>query len=301
MIIHIKIVVIIMFLTANIMGGLGNQLFQIFTTIAHAKRIAADFIFIYSGYAGVGKARVTYWTTFLDKLLTHTTLNLDLEFTNKDVEQFSVYREDGFAYKPIPNFAGNEQNVKLFGYFQSYKYFEDEYKSICDLIGIKTCQAAVKEKYPLFFDVERRVISMHFRLGDYKRLQDYHPIMPYEYYYNALSHIMNYVNGEQIQVNYCCELEDNKIVKETVEKLNDKFPSIRFVKIDDDIEDWEQLLIMSCSHDNIIANSSFSWWGAYFNGTQDKIVCYPHLWFGAAASHHDVRDMYPDAWEKICF
>jgi hypothetical protein len=52
-----------------------------------------------------------------------------------------------------------------------------------------------------------------------------------------------------------------------------------------------------CKH-NIIANSSFSWWGAYFNENLEKIVCYPSVWFGKNVEHN-VVDLFPNRWVKI--
>jgi hypothetical protein len=67
---------------------------------------------------------------------------------------------------------------------------------------------------------------------------------------------------------------------------------------DNTLADWEQLLLMSCCHHNIIANSTFSWWAAYFNSWKDKIVCYPSVWFGNIANH-DTKDLCPEEWIKI--
>ena len=55
---------------------------------------------------------------------------------------------------------------------------------------------------------------------------------------------------------------------------------------------------MSCCNHNIIANSSFSWWGAYLNDNKKKIVCYPSIWFGELINH-DTRDLFPENWNKI--
>ena len=71
-----------------------------------------------------------------------------------------------------------------------------------------------------------------------------------------------------------------------------------FERGDNTLADWEQMLYMSlCSH-NIIANSSFSWWGAGFNSNKEKIVCYPSVWFGPTIGHN-TSDLCPSVWNKI--
>lgn len=292
-----------MYITASLMGGLGNQLFQIFATIAHAIQTKNNYIFIYSELLTVGKTRNTYWKTLLDKLLMYTTINLEFELTNKDVDEFPIHRENGFKYTPLPIFEN--RNTKLFGYFQSYKYFKDQFEHICDMIDLRKKQEEIKREYSMFVgsSTEKHVISMHFRVGDYKYIQGYHPIMPYEYYCNALSHILisHKENDKPLeyQVNYFCQKEDNQYVLDIVTKMRIKYPAIEFLKVDDTIDDWKQMLIMSCSHDNIIANSSFSWWAAYFNETSNKVVCYPNIWFGPDATDHNVGDLFPPSWQKI--
>ena len=61
---------------------------------------------------------------------------------------------------------------------------------------------------------------------------------------------------------------------------------------------FEKMRIMSLCSNNIIANSSFSWWGAYFNSHADKIVCYPATWFGQTANNN-TRDLCPSEWIKL--
>jgi hypothetical protein len=55
------------------------------------------------------------------------------------------------------------------------------------------------------------------------------------------------------------------------------------------------MLIMSCCKDNIIANSTFSWWGAYLNNHKDKIVCYPSQWYGPK-KNVSTKDLFPEEW-----
>ena len=53
-----------------------------------------------------------------------------------------------------------------------------------------------------------------------------------------------------------------------------------------------------CKH-NIIANSTFSWFGAYFNNNPNKIVCYPSIWFGKLYKHYCTKDLFDDKWIKV--
>jgi len=59
------------------------------------------------------------------------------------------------------------------------------------------------------------------------------------------------------------------------------------------------MISMSCCTHNIIANSTFSWWSAYLNENNDKIVCYPSLWFGNELQNKDTCDLFLDNWKKI--
>jgi hypothetical protein len=98
---------------------------------------------------------------------------------------------------------------------------------------------------------------------------------------------------------FFCEKEDTAQVCQLVDKLHEIYPMVEFVKVDDSIEDWKQMILMSCCNDHIIANSSFSWWGAYFNDNIDKRVIYPSQWFGPVLQHNDTRDLCPSGWIKI--
>jgi len=287
-------------ISCYLMGGLGNQLFQIFTTYAYGKSSHRKVIFPYTDILTTGRPRPTYWGSFLKSIARDTTVHPEMKVTNADLMNFTIYKENGFEYKEISPMFQTIKNVILYGYFQSYKYFDDYKTDIMADIECEKHKEEIKEEYSFLLD-DVHTISMHFRLGDYKLNPDCHPIMPYEYYRNALRHILTKRDPYGIyRVLYFCEKEDNQVVQVMINDLKAMYKNVDFIKVDDTIEDWKQLLLMSCCNDNIIANSSFSWWGGYFNANADKIVCYPRMWFGPGIKAN-TDDLFPQTWKKIAF
>jgi hypothetical protein len=185
------------------------------------------------------------------------------------------------------------------GYFQSDKYFKKNYNKICDLIHLNELQNDIKLKYGDEHLIKSKVnVSLHFRLGDYKINQQCHPLIQDEYYINALTYIIEHSNSD-INVVYFCEREDEELINVRINNIQLKWPTISFVKCSNKLDDWEQMLLMSLCEHNIIANSTFSWWGAYFNSNTDKMVVYPSVWFGPKMSHLNLLDLHPDTWTKI--
>jgi hypothetical protein len=152
---------------------------------------------------------------------------------------------------------------------------------------------------PLLASMEN-TISMHFRLGDYKHLTRIHPIATYAYYRNALSYFATTTSSTPKLVYYFCEEEDLATVSQMVERLSGEFGPGEFVfkRAGASLEDWEQMLFMSCCSHHIIANSSFSWWGAYLNRSPSKVVCCPSVWF-APSVEHNTKDLAPPEWVRI--
>jgi hypothetical protein len=275
------------------MGGLGNQIFQIFATISYAIKTRQQFKFSNLKTLGGGTTTIrnTYWDSFFSRL------NL---FTTGEFPKLHIIKEKDFTFNELPIYEMviPSRNILLFGYFQSYKYFEANYSIICKMIGLENLKENLLKKMNYDANFLKQTISMHFRIGDYKNIQDYHPILKKEYYQNALNYILTKNSNTLNTVIYFCEDTDLSEVNEMIGYLSSIYPLLKFIRGENKLKDWEQMLLMSCCHHNIIANSSFSWWAAYFNGWEDKIICYPSIWFGPAAKH-DTRDLYPNNWTKI--
>ena len=283
-------------LSIQIMGGLVNQLFQIFAVLAYGIQHNVKIVFPY--YCNIGH-RHTYWDTFFSDLVIFTTQNPENRMNENDILQMPIYQERDFTFLPFPDFGVN--NVCLIGYFQSFKYFYSVQDIIYRILKLDEKKQEIQEKYPKYFAELKggESVSIHFRLGDYKQKRYYHPIMNYEYFESSLDHIVS--NRPNVsRVLFFCENEDNEYVQSKIDLMHAKYPNIRFMKVDDSIPDYEQVMIMSVCHHNVLSNSTFSWWGAYFNSNDSKIVCYPSKWFGEYYEHtHDHRDMMPDTWIKI--
>jgi hypothetical protein len=286
-------------ISCKLCGGLGNQLFQIFTTIAYALKYSKPFFFLNNHQLGNGEngstIRYTYWETFL------TYLKPFLKNMN-EIPELMFINEKKFTYSELPENLDKNHGTLLVGYFQSPKYFDKYKETICRLLKIDLKKMIVKNKVKINFN-NVYTISMHFRFGDYKKYSHIYPLLDYNYYKNSLETIIDEIQTyrihKQIVVLYFCEDDSLCEVEEIINKLKQcKYTSVTFRRAEPNLEDWEQMLLMSLCEHNIIANSTFSWWGAYLNQNVGKIVCYPEKWFMPEANK-DPSDLFLEDWLMI--
>lgn len=294
-------------LSCVIMGGLGNQLFQIFTIMALSLKMKRLFFFPFKKLDG-DKRQGIYWDTILNELKKDT---IDIPINKL---RLPIYKETTFYYNDDiqrhPLITNSLNGIVLFGYFQSYKYFEKESSHIMKYLKINEKKQNMK-KILTTISGNKRVISLHFRLGDYKSLTHHYTPLGVNYYANSILYILNTqallspalsqtpgsiseskafldtISTEYI-VLYFCEDNDLAEVEVKIDKLRKRFTSMLFHRAPNNIEDWQSMLLMGCCSHNIIANSTFSWWSAYLNTNPNKIVCYPDNWFGPALDRKSV-------------
>jgi hypothetical protein len=255
----------------NIEGGLGNQLFKIFFIMSYSINHNKKFIineYLQNQDSSILDPRHTYWTNIFKNIINNRFDNnkTNLDFTNKYYEQTEFY------YNEIPFF---DTDTIFYGYYQNYRYFDNNYDKIVSLLNLNDLKIDIFNKCLK----NKHTISMHFRLGDYKNLKDIFILLNINYYIQALQHIVDNDIYKCNEVLCVYEYQDEHEINSIIEQLKNKFPTIIFNKISHQLEDWEQLLLMSVCQHNIIANSTFSWWGAYINTNINKIVCYPEKWF----------------------
>lgn len=315
-------------ITINLTGGLGNQLFQIFFIIS--KSIDDNVDYCFPRTINSGDRVKTYWDNMFIKIANKTKNTEDLDSDYKNII------EKKFNHYDYPNINNVNKNIKYIGYFQSYLYFQKNYKKIIKLLQINKLQKQISQDMNniIYNNNDTIFISLHFRFGDYLNLQDYYKILPVLYYkkamYNVLLKLHNINDIKQKQkINILCFYENNNLdlVDEYLrelsinlsyceennegnegnegnkdKKINDILNNVdlTFTKIGDyNLEDYEELILMSLCNHNIISNSTFSWWGSMFNTNNNKIVCYPDIWFGPKLANNIIDDLFMPSWDKI--
>jgi hypothetical protein len=269
-------------------GGLGNQLFQIFTGISYSINYKKDFLISDLHYSNQDD-KTTKRETYLKNIFK----TLRNKVTKKDKDHnFFTYKENKFEYAPIPD---NNKDLWLIGYFQSYRYFSDNFYKIFRMLELDIQKEEIKKKYRYDY---KNLCSIHFRYGDYKKFPEFHLNLDKKYFLDEINLVIKEKSKKTFIVFF--EEEDKNIIKEIIKYLKENNKKIReFIFVDTKIKDYEQLIIMSNCHSNIISNSSFSWWGAYLNSNKDKIVVRPSKWFGPKMSHNNINDLCPNEWKII--
>jgi hypothetical protein len=181
-------------------------------------------------------------------------------------------------------------NSYLSGLWQTEKYFKDCEEIIRTEFTFK--QPLNKKNSELSETIRRKnSVSIHIRRGDYiYNSEEYkiHGLCSIDYYKKAVECIANKA-GELTLFIFSDDIEWVK------NNLKFDFP---IIFVDNNVDDiHEDLRLMSLCKHNIIANSTFSWWGAWLNNNKEKIVIAPKKWFNEFEA--DTKDIYPDSWMRI--
>jgi len=262
-------------------AGLGNQLFSLFAGISKAIDENRDFT-VYPIY---NTFRKFFFSNFFKSLV------FKVE-PMPSISQNDIYNEPSFHYNPIPN---NRRLIK--GYFQSPKYFHHNRDKIINILEINN----YLDKNKLNF----KAIAIHLRFGDFTFNQGNHIVLKPDYFINGINEIINRLkerNEDYRDYKFIVfgEKEDNDLIEEYIKVFYNKINFIKFYDLYNNLTNYEELCYMSsCSH-FIIANSTFSWFGAYLSNNPNKIVICPKKWFGINLINiNNTKDLYLDEWIKI--
>lgn len=237
-------------IVVRLMGGLGNQLFQWaygkHLSLTGNRNLYMDLSFLNSYIPGVTKRSYSLnkFPNFSEKLTDEIVGNSRPFDVVADVTDLD-------ALNP-------EKNYILIDHFQKERFFKGSEAVIRHTLSPP---ADLAER----FGITTNSVSMHIRRTDYVTSNGFHPVQDLEYYTQALCELEAY---DKLFV----FSDDPSWCRENL-----PFENMTVVTGNDEVVD---LWLMSLCRDNIIANSSFSWWGAWLNSNTGKKVVYPKKWYG---------------------
>ena len=267
----------------RLIGGLGNQLFQYAMarriSIINSEPIKLD-IFPFEQYK-------------LHKYCLHHFNIVENYATIEEINTLfaagRVIRESHFHFDPqILNAPGD---IYLDGYWQTEKYFKEIEKTIRTEFQIRTPTEEIN-LITASKIMDCNSISLHIRRADYVTnpgANKVHGVCSIDYYHNAIIKITTAIHTPHFYI-----FSDD--IKWAQENITIDYPTT-FVSQNGPDKNYEDLRLMSLCKHHIIANSTFSWWGAWLAANKNKIVITPTRWF--STTDIDSKDIIPENWFSI--
>ena len=293
----------------SIFGGLGNQMFQYACGKSLAEKLGVELKLDISHLIDrTPRENFTYRDFELGQFQIK-----DQIATPDEVRKFipNLWNASQFViqfYKVIRYFNGNnyyfekkkyqyenrfesiKANTYLYGYFQSEKYFIQNKYLITNSFKLKNNLDIYNNTLLSKINSENSV-SVHIRRGDFLQ-SSFNLLDVKSYYEKAIDFIQNKIENPV----FYFFTNDFEWTKENFDRFDINKTIINHNNGDKSYIDM--ILMSNCKH-NICANSSFSWWGAWLNQNQAKIVITPKQWFKNANSEHVENDLIPESWLKI--
>jgi hypothetical protein len=277
-------------------GGLGNQMFQYASALGIAKKTNQKF-FVNMEWFEANKDAATPRDYELScfELPSLVTVKLeDILFENDYKSIKKVFKTTLKRYAE-PSFRYDEQvydcrNSYLDGYWQSSLYFEYYRETILDEFKFKHLPAGNNLRYANHIASTEQSVSLHIRRGDYVTNVQHnktHGTVGLDYYKIAIAEITKKLDKPHFFI-----ISDD--IDWCKRELMIDFPHTYIVG---NTKGEYDMQLMSMCKNNIIANSSFSWWGAWLNMNPEKIVIAPKKWFNDSSI--DTSDLIPADWMRL--
>ncbi len=256
-------------------GGLGNQMFQ----YAYGRKLMLQ-----------DKKEVIFDTSFFNGGKETTEISRPFLLGKFNIVESAIFqneKEDFFGKimrKIVSKITGD------YGFYQNEKYFKSIEENIRKEFTLKDPLSADAKEWDEKIRKTRIPVSLHIRRGDYVKnatTNAYHGICDLTYYQKAYAELEKKIDAPfEIFV----FSDDINWAKENL-----KLPCLMHFVSNPNIPDYEELILMSTCKHHIIANSSFSWWGAWLDQNPEKIVIAPEQWTSKKRA-----DMFvPSNWIKI--
>ncbi len=276
----------------RLVGGLGNQLFQYSFGRAFSLRNKTPLLLDIGAFKDY-KLRPYALAHF--NISANSASPDQIAQTARKVPKWMFWKSPRFYREPHFEFDAKVKALRppiyLDGYWQSEKYFSEFSEQLRS--DLRIIAPVSSENIEMLAQIqEENSVSMHIRRGDYltnPAAAQVHGVLELEYYYEA----MERMRTKMLNPKFFVFSDDPVWVKKNFRDTAD----LSFSSNPNTNKDYEDLRLMSACKSHIIANSTFSWWGAWLNPRSDKTVIAPKNWF--AANAHNDKDLIPTSWERI--
>lgn len=286
----------------RLFGGIGNQMFQYSVGRALSTRLNTDLKLDISSF---NKYPLREYNLYPFNIKENFATSDDLKRVTKrsgilgiicDINIFSLfvqdilyYHEKSFNYDSKILTLSNE--VYLDGYWQSEKYFIDIMEQIKADFQFKNPPDTLNKRFEGII-MAHNSVCIHIRRGDFLTNQvtnRMHGVCSIDYYHKGIENIANKIDDPHFFL-----FSDDPIwVKENIIL---QYPT-EYISHNSGKKSFEDLRLMSLCQHHIIANSTFSWWGAWLNSNPKKIIIAPKKWFNESSL--DTKDLIPSSWIRL--
>lgn len=291
-----------MMVIVRLIGGLGNQLFQYAAarSIAHAHGVPLKIdITPFSKYKlhkySLGVFNITAEVAAPEEIArvqcrdSLASLCKWLPALIQPYYRRPIVKERSFSFDK--NIFNVDDDVYLDGYWQSESYFKEIEAIIRRELTVGTAPDAENRRVAEAI-TKSQAVSLHVRRGDYvanSKMNKIFGTCSLAYYRAAAERIA----GQMVQPHFFVFSDDPEWVRNNLQLEYET----SYVTHNDADKNYEDLRLMSLCRHHIIANSSFSWWGAWLNPDKNKIVISPDKWF--LSGNFDTKDIIPSSWIKL--
>jgi len=294
-------------ITVNIIGGLGNQMFQYAFGYAISKENSIKIKLDIRGFDAYNlrdyelglfnieeNSELEPVYGFLLNQLNGKNNTPLMKISRKALRGLLKFAK--FYYQEKKEFAFDKDvfSVKIdtyfHGYWQNEKYFKKYRKELLEIFTLKTIHSKTIEYQQQI--IKSEAVSLHIRRGDYvtdTHTNSVHGTCDVRYYKKAVMEVLK----SKKQAHFFIFSDDLDWAESNLNFINNK----TFIRLESDIPDHEEMYLMSQCKYNIIANSSFSWWGAWLNQNSDKKVIAPKKWFNGSVLNP--KDLIPNSWVRL--
>lgn len=255
----------------NMKGRLGNNMFQYATAYAYAKRHGKQLKII--------DAKRILNTFNIENRIVYNEIRTSNDFAFYETNRSFLFENEMY----------NSKYRYLDGYFQNENYFKEYRSDILKLFKFKNKLEGDNEKLALEIQ-NKNSVAVHIRRGDYLHNAK-NDILSNHYYLKAMDYIAQQIENPYFYI----FSDDTRWVKNN---LKVKY-SYKVVENNQGSAASHDMHLMSLCKHQIIANSTFSWWGAWLNENSNKIVVAPQVWLTDKEAYEDTKNVVPKDWIRI--